>query len=395
MAKIWSSLLYLYVNLILSIFFSCINAQNCSHYTFSGNKMFTSCNDLVSNSFIHYNHDSSSGTLQIAYRHTGITPEKWVAWAINPTSKGMVGSQALVAYQNYNGTMIAYTAPITQYKTGLLPGNLSFHVSDLSAELVNDEMIIFATLGLNTSVTTLNQVWQDGPVVEDSPQMHALSGYNVKSMGTLNLLSGETLTNYEGESKSKLRKKNVHGVLNVVSWGIMMPIGVIFARFLKGMMPENPTWFYLHMICQTCAYIIGVAGWATGMKLGNESNICSMHRKIGITIFAFGTIQVFALFLRPKPDHKYRFYWNIYHHSIGYLVITLSIVNIFNGFDMLHPEKKYEKAYIVTIVCLGVIALCLQLYAFTAVIMRKKSADEKLPVEVNRVYSYGTKVQCV
>ncbi|XVF22395.1 hypothetical protein REPUB_Repub12eG0168600 [Reevesia pubescens] len=174
-------------------------AQTCSNHAFSSNRVFKSCSDLpVLSSFLHYNYDSS-GKLEIAYRHTGITSSRWVAWAINPTSKGMVGSQALVAYQQTDGRMRVYTSPITQYQTQLREGNLSFDVSDLSATYANNEIIIFATLGLsNNGTTSLNQVWQEGALSGNTPQMHTTSGANIQSMGTLNILSGEAGTTGRG-----------------------------------------------------------------------------------------------------------------------------------------------------------------------------------------------------
>lgn len=92
--------------------------------------------------------------------------------------------------------------------------------------------------------------------------------------------------------RCKSRVLQIHGVLNGVSWGIMMPIGAIIARH-KAIF-SDPAWFYLHVGCQLSAYIIGVAGWATGIKLGNDSIgiIHSTHRNIGITLFIFATLQV-------------------------------------------------------------------------------------------------------
>ncbi|KAM7264631.1 hypothetical protein ACFE04_002314 [Oxalis oulophora] len=316
------------------------------------------------NSFIHYNYNMSSGSLQIAYRQTGIMSGKWVAWAINPTSVGMVGSQALIAYKNSNGSMIVYTSPITQYQTGLLPGKLSFDVSDLSAELEKDGIIIYATLGIKGNVTSLHQVWNEGPVVDDSPKMHAVSGPNVKSMATLDLLSGEIVTPSGGDDRARM--KHVHGSLNVASWGILMPIGVMVARYLKVIKPSTPLWFYMHVTCQSCAYIISVAGWVTGIILGRDSAMHGPHGKIGTALFAMGTLQVFALLLRPKPDAMCRFYWNIYHHSIGYLVIILSIANIMKGLKMLNPGEIYENAYMGGMAALATIALCLQIYKWSA-----------------------------
>ncbi|KAK8629905.1 hypothetical protein V6N13_078722 [Hibiscus sabdariffa] len=355
------------------LFSSHAQSQTCSRYSFSSNRVFKSCSDLpVLNSFLHYNHDSS-GKLEIAYRHTGIGSSRWVAWAINPTSKGMVGSQALVAYPRTDGTVRVYTSPITQYQTQLQEGKLSFQVSDLSATYKNNEIIIFATLGLSNNGTTLNQVWQEGGLSGNTPQMHVTSGPNVQSMATLNLLSGETATTNGGGSK--LRKRNIHGVLNAVSWGILMPIGAITARYLKVFKSADPAWFYLHASCQFSAYIIGVAGWGTGLKLGSESPGIRFdtHRTIGIVLFSLGTLQVFALLLRPKPDHKYRLYWNIYHHLVGYTVIILSVINVFKGFDILKPDEKWKNAYIGVIVALAFSAVVLEAYTWFVVVKRKRS----------------------
>ncbi|OMO64716.1 Cytochrome b561, eukaryote [Corchorus olitorius] len=372
--------LSLFASLILSSY-----AQTCSNYAFSSNRVFRSCSDLpVLNSFLHYNYDSS-GKLEIAYRHAGISSSRWVAWAINPTSTGMVGSQALVAYQQSDGSMRVFKSPITSYQTQMQEGDLSFDVSDLSATYANNEIIIFATLELSNNGTTLNQVWQEGPLSGNTPQMHATTGSNVQSMGTLNLLSGEAGTTAGGGS-SKLRKRNIHGVLNTVSWGILMPMGAIIARYLKVFKSVDPAWFYLHASCQFAAYVVGVAGWATGLKLGSESPGIQYdaHRTIGIILFSLGTLQVFALLLRPKPDHKFRLYWNIYHHLVGYTVIILSVINIFKGFDILNPDKKWKHAYIGVIVALAVNAVILEAYTWFVVVKRKRSESAaKMPHGVN------------
>ncbi|GKB07867.1 cytochrome b561 and DOMON domain-containing protein-like protein [Tanacetum coccineum] len=167
---------------------------------------------------------------------------------------------------------------------------------------------------------------------------------------------------------------NTHGVLNAVSWGVLMPMGAMTARYLKVFKVANPAWFYIHAACQTSAYIVGVAGWATGLKLGGDSVGITheSHRNIGITLFTLGTLQVFALLLRPKPDNKYRFYWNIYHHGLGYSVIILSIINVYEGLDILDPEKKWKHTYTGILIALGVITVLLEALTWFIVLKRKK-----------------------
>ncbi|KAJ0017167.1 hypothetical protein Pint_09491 [Pistacia integerrima] len=367
----------LFVSVLVCVVSSSFAQQACGKYSFSENRQFDSCIDLpVLNSFIHYNYESSSGKLDVAFRRTGMTASSWIAWAINPTATGMVGSQALVAYQQADGKMKAYTSPVTQYKTSLEEGKLSFEVSDLTATFAKNEMTIFATLALGKGNTTVNQVWQEGPLSDNVPQMHSTSGGNVQSMGKLDLLSGTASSS--GGGNSKKRDRNIHGILNAVSWGIMMPAGAIFARYLKVFKPSlGPTWFYLHVGCQASAYIIGVAGWGAGLKLGSQSAGIeySTHRNIGIALFCLGTLQAFALLLRPKPDHKYRIFWNIYHHACGYTVIILSVVNIFKGFQILKPGDAWKHAYTGIIIALGAIAVVLEGFTWIIVIKRKREEN--------------------
>ncbi|KAK9049416.1 hypothetical protein SSX86_031615 [Deinandra increscens subsp. villosa] len=366
---------------IMAALFSSSFAKTCSNSAFASNKVFTTCNDLsVLNSFLHYTYNPSSQTLKIAYRHTNVGSSRWVAWAVNPTSKGMSGSQAIVAFQQSNGKMKVYTSRVTGYSTQLREGELSFPVSDLSATYSNNEIVIFATLGIQNVSKNLNQVWQDGQVANDAPLAHATSGDNIRSMGTLNVLSGQSGSAPAGAAGStKTKKRNIHGILNAISWGIMMPLGAIMARYIRVFKSVDPAWFYLHVTCQTAGYIIGVAGWATGIRLGSQSpNIeFTSHRIIGIILFCVATLQVIALLVRPKMDHKYRIYWNIYHHSLGYGIIILGVINIFKGFDILKPQKKWTRFYSGIIIVLAIVAVVLEAYTWFVVLRRKKAAKSE------------------
>ncbi|KAJ8646216.1 hypothetical protein MRB53_007964 [Persea americana] len=356
------------------------NGATCSSQTFSNNKLFDFCNDLPHlESYLHWTYNSSKPSLSIAFVAPPAKSTGWVAWAINPTSTGMAGSQSLIAFHHSNGSLIVRTFNITSYGP-ISPSPIAFDVSDSSAEYSDGVMRIFATLALPVGTTKVNQVWQVGSSVTDNvPDKHAFQADNLNSKGTLDLLKGESTTTGGGSS---LRKKNIHGVLNAVSWGILMPFGVIFSRYLKTFKSADPAWFYLHASCQFSAYVIGVAGWATGLQLGKKSEGITYtgHRYIGIALFCLASLQVFALFLRPKKENKYRIYWNYYHHSVGYAVIVLSIINVFKGFDMLDPEKKWRTAYITVLIILGAIAALLEVITWV-IVLRRKSGNSTKPYD--------------
>ncbi|PIN17526.1 putative membrane protein [Handroanthus impetiginosus] len=354
------------------------SGNNCPSYRFSNNNNYVSCSPLPAlNSFLHWNYSPSNNTIDVAYRHTGITDSNWVVWSLNPNGGRMIGAQCLVAFRNSSGVLHAYTSPISGYTTQLQEDQLSFRVARLAAEHVGDQMIIYATIELPAGRTSFTHVWQHGDLNAGRPQQHPTTGEHLTSFGTIDFATGTTTNTGGTTGGSRQRRRNVHGVLNAVSWGVLMPFGAMVARYLKVFKAAHPAWFYIHVTCQVSAYGVGVAGWGTGLKLGSDSPGVerTSHRNIGITLFALATLQVFALLLRPKPDHKYRFYWNIYHHAIGYSVIILSIINIFKGFDILDPEKKWKRAYIGILICLGVNAVLLEAYTWYIVLKRKRQAS--------------------
>ncbi|GMN36577.1 hypothetical protein TIFTF001_006133 [Ficus carica] len=379
-----------------TLLFPYSSAQTCRSNALTSNGQFKSCSDLpVLNSFLHWTYDSSTGTLEMAYRHTGVSASTWVAWAINPSSPSMVGSQALVATPPSGGnTARAYTSPINGYQTTLAEGNLTYNVTGLSATYQNEEMTIYGTWTLPSGMTTINQVWQAGPISGSTLSIHSTASDNLNSKGTLDLLSGASQS---GGGNPRQRRKNVHGVINAVSWGILLPIGASIARHLKVFKSADPAWFYLHVTCQTSAYIVGVVGWGTGLKLGSDSAGIkyNTHRNIGIALFCLGTLQVFALLLRPKKDHKYRLYWNIYHHLTGYTVIILSIVNVYKGLDILKPDGVWKRAY--TGVSIAIAAVSISMEAYTWYVVLKTKSSERKAVHgmngaaINGVNGHGSR----
>lgn len=264
-----------------------------------------------------------------------------------------------------------------------MPEDLSFEVWDKLAESGTDgSLTIFAKIKVPADLAaqgTVNQVWQVGPGVGEDGKLekHDFAAANLKSKATLDLKTGQSSSSSGGDTRVK--KKNIHGILNAVSWGILFPVGAMIARYIRTFESADPAWFYLHVFCQISAYAIGVAGWGTGLKLGSESPGIqySVHRSIGIAVFVLATVQIFALFLRPKKEHKYRFYWNIYHHSLGYAILVLGILNVFKGFSILRPEHKWKLAYMIVIISLGGISLLLEAITWVVVLKRKSGESTK------------------
>ncbi|KAH7424622.1 hypothetical protein KP509_11G016200 [Ceratopteris richardii] len=105
-------------------------------------------------------------------------------------------------------------------------------------------------------------------------------------------------------------------------------MGVIVARYVKPF--ADPAWFYAHITLQIVGYAMGVAGWVTGLNLNDEDATGGdpgKHGAIGGVLFGICTLQMLALFLRPKKEHKLRKVWNLYHYSLAASILILGIIN--------------------------------------------------------------------
>ncbi|XP_021749592.1 cytochrome b561 and DOMON domain-containing protein At4g12980-like [Chenopodium quinoa] len=374
-SSITFSLLFLLTSLPLSLSSTCTSPKLTSSYK--------SCNELPSlSSSLHYSYDHSNKSLSIAFTATPPSASGWVAWGINPTGTGMAGTQAIVAFKDTDGSMSVKTFNLSSY-SDIIEGKLSFPVYEKRAvfNAADGSITIFASVG-NSGTGKINHVWQVGPGVSKGfPEKHEFKPENLQSKGTLDLNGGASSGSKASETASDAatKKRNTHGILNAISWGLLFPIGAIIARYMRTFESADPAWFYVHVSCQISGYAIGVAGWSTGLQLGSESVgiVYSSHRYIGIALFALATLQIFALFLRPKKEHKLRFYWNIYHHGIGYAIIILGIINVFKGLKILEPEKKWKSTYVTILIVLGGITAVLEVFTWIVVLRKKSSRSTK------------------
>ncbi|XWS47168.1 hypothetical protein CRYUN_Cryun14cG0130200 [Craigia yunnanensis] len=154
-----------------------------------GKKQYSNCTDLPTlNSTLHFTYNATNSSLSVAFSAAPSNANGWIAWAINPTSTGMAGSQALLAFKN-KGSMVVKTYNISSYSS-IVEGKLSFEVWDLEAEAGDDgKMVIYGSLKVPASAEKLNQVWQVGPgVTNGHPMKHEFAKANLASLGELNLV---------------------------------------------------------------------------------------------------------------------------------------------------------------------------------------------------------------
>eukprot|EP01134_Creolimax_fragrantissima_P000633 CFRG0633T1 len=172
--------------------------------------------------------------------------------------------------------------------------------------------------------------------------------------------STDGLTVQEGDSFVDWRL--VHGILMMLAWGILIPIGVTCAMY-RGMFGGSIIWLTIHQACNTSAWLLTIAGFAIALILNSTAKFKSTHSFIGIAIFALVALQPLNGWLRPHlPDagenkSKKRIAWEIIHKWNGRILFLLGIVNPFLGLYFIGGRSVLTFSFIMYSIWVGLLAI--------------------------------------
>jgi len=149
----------------------------------------------------------------------------------------------------------------------------------------------------------------------------------------------------------------MHAVLMVVAWLLVMPAGVIIARYYKVLAKQdfpkeldNQFWWHWHLALQYGGMLLAVAGflmvWDTQKSIGG--GIGGMHAIAGIAAMTLGVLQIISGILRgskggpvddngrPNPPEKvrgdhydmtlHRRIFEAFHKNAGYAALAAGCV---------------------------------------------------------------------
>lgn len=103
---------------------------------------------------------------------------------------------------------------------------------------------------------------------------------------TITLLSGST----DPASNGFIKMRKSHGIVGVIGWGLIMPVGAIIARYFRH---KDPVWFYLHSFIQFVGFAFGLITVLLGIQLYNQMHVhIPAHRGIGIFVLVLSILQV-------------------------------------------------------------------------------------------------------
>ncbi|CAN6290360.1 unnamed protein product [Urochloa humidicola] len=353
-------------------------------------KTYAKCIALpTQGAMLAWTYDARNATLDAAFTGSFISPSGWVAWGVNADAPAMTGARVLAAFSDPStGALLALPfvlAPDVKLQASPLVSRpldiplLSSQASLLSpARTVRDgaEVTIAATIRLSPNRTRVHFVWNRGLYVQGySPAIHPTDASDLASHATVDILTTAT----EASPIASATLQWLHGSLNALSWGLLLPVGAAVARYLRPCASTGPAWFYAHAALQATGYTMGAAGFALGLVMGSASPgvTYKLHRGLGIAAATAGSLQTLAMFFRPKTTNRYRKYWKSYHHLVGYGCVVVGVVNVFQGFEVMGLGATYWKlGYCLALATL--VDACVALEVNAWVVFCRRQQEEKL-----------------
>lgn len=136
----------------------------------------------------------------------------------------------------------------------------------------------------------------------------------------------------------------VHGFMMFLAWGILLPGGILAARYLKHVKGDG--WYQIHVYLQYSGLSIVLLGLLFAVAELRGFYVSSVHVKFGIAAILLACIQPVNAFFRPKKPANgelvspNRILWEYSHAIVGRCTIGIGIAAQFTG--MKHLGDRYD-----------------------------------------------------
>ena len=91
-------------------------------------------------------------------------------------------------------------------------------------------------------------------------------------------------------SNGLIHMRKSHGIVGIIGWGLILPVGAIIARYFRY---KDPLWFYLHSVIQFVGFSFGLGTVLLGLQLYRNMHVhIPAHRGIGIFVLVLSILQV-------------------------------------------------------------------------------------------------------
>jgi hypothetical protein len=136
----------------------------------------------------------------------------------------------------------------------------------------------------------------------------------------------------------------VHGFMMFVAWGILLPGGILAARYLKSLKGDG--WYQIHVYLQYSGIAIMFLGVLFAAAELRGFYVSSVHVKFGVAALLLAGLQPLNAYFRPnRPANgefptRNRVLWEYLHVITGRSAIIVGVVALFTG--MKHLGHRYD-----------------------------------------------------
>ncbi|CAI9096627.1 OLC1v1032818C1 [Oldenlandia corymbosa var. corymbosa] len=187
--------------------------------------------------------------------------------------------------------------------------------------------------------TPLRVIWARGAQWSDD-HLSVTNMHSVTSKRPVNVL----LMHGSAEAEEDLRPVlAVHGFMMFLAWGILLPGGVLAARYLKHV--KGDKWFQLHVYLQYSGLSIIFLGFLFAVAELRGFVFQSVHVKFGMLAILLAVAQPLNAYFRPKkPSNEEavsqrRMIWEYIHVIVGRCGILVGVAALISG--MTHLGERY------------------------------------------------------
>ncbi|KAF5183925.1 Cytochrome b561, DM13 and DOMON domain-containing protein [Thalictrum thalictroides] len=135
----------------------------------------------------------------------------------------------------------------------------------------------------------------------------------------------------------------VHGFMMFVAWGILLPGGILAARYLKHLKGDG--WYQIHVYLQYSGLAIVMLGVLFAVAELRGFFFDSVHVKFGVTAIFLVCVQPVNAYLRPKKPangeevSSRRILWEYLHVIVGRSAFVVGVAALISG--MKHLGDRY------------------------------------------------------
>eukprot|EP01128_Nolandella_sp_AFSM9_P003833 TRINITY_DN1689_c0_g3_i2.p1 TRINITY_DN1689_c0_g3~~TRINITY_DN1689_c0_g3_i2.p1 ORF type:complete len:875 (+),score=164.72 TRINITY_DN1689_c0_g3_i2:169-2625(+) len=262
----------------------------------------------------------------------------------------MVGSDAVIGTIS-NSVVNAYQLDSKTVSGVKLSNRLT--VTNTSLTVVDGVATMKFTRLLKDGRYPLLPTYNDHSLIGAVGSTTSLEEHSIRSSTALNVnLSTGDYTEVAGVFHPL---KVFHGTLMLISWGIIIPIGILLARYGPTCLPEK--WIIVHSATQMLGFTIGIGGIIVAfLSVEGAHYRTEWHGQLGTVVIILGVAQMMAGIFRKnsKDRSRLRRIMVIVHPWGGRILTIAAIVQLFKGLTLI-PD--FFPAIIFYIAFLGVLVV--------------------------------------